>query len=142
MKRRLVVIVAVGIVVFACGSKDHSRSNDKISGTYVREYSFKVVNPETGNEIGFRTIRDTIFVNPKQDGYEVSNKKWRLNDYDKEGWQSMEHAEDRSMPTYIAAFAPSNSSLNAEHALPLYLDLIGGNLYQGKKGDAPFRRVQ
>ena len=42
---------------------------NKISGTYVKEYSFKVVNPETGNEIGFRTIRDTIFVNPIQNGY-------------------------------------------------------------------------
>ena len=72
----------------------------------------------------------------------MSNKKWRLNDYDKEGWQNMEHAEDRPMPTYIAAFAPSDSSINAEHALPLYLDLIGGNLYKGEKGDAPFRRVQ
>lgn len=142
MKRGLGVIVAVGIVVFACRTKDHSRSNDKISGTYVREYSFKVVNPETGNEIGLRTIRDTIFVNPKQNGYEVSNNKWRLNDYSKEGWQNMGHTEDQPMPTYIAAYDPSDSSLNAEHALPLYLELIGGNLYKGEKGDAPFRRVQ
>ena len=142
MKRGLGVIVAVGIVVFACGTKDHSRSNDEISGTYVREYSFKVVNPETGNEIGFRAIRDTIFVNPKQNGYEVSNNKWRLNDYDKEGWQNMEHTEDRPMPIYIAVFDPTDSSLNAEHALPLYLDLNKGHLYRDKKTDAPFRRVQ
>ena len=142
MKRGLGVIVAVGIIVVACGTKDHSSSNYKISGTYVREYSFKVVNQEIGNEVGFRTIRDTIFVNPKQDGYEVSNKKWQVNDYDKEGWRNMEHTEDRPMPTYIAAFAPSDSSINAEHALPLYLDLIEGHLYRGKKGDTPFLKVQ
>ena len=142
MKRGLEVIVAVGFVVFACGTKNQSRSNDKISGTYVREYSFKVVNPETGNEIGLRTIRDTIFVNPKQNGYEVSNNKWRLNDYSKEGWQNMGHTEDRPIPIYIAVFDPTDSSLNAEHALPLYLDLIEGHLYKGKKGEAPFRRVQ
>ena len=141
MKRGLGVTVAVGIVVFACGTKDHSRSNDEISGTYVREYSFKVVNLETGNEIGFRTIRDTIFVNPKKNEYEVSNNKWRLNDYDNEGWRNMAHTEDRPMPTYIAAFAPSDSSLNAEHILQLYLDLIEGYLYKGKKGDTRFRRV-
>ena len=104
MKIGLGVIIAVGIFVFGCGTKDHSGSNDEISGAYVREYSFKVVNPETGNEIGFRAIRDTIFVNSKQDGYEVSNKKWRLNDYDKEGWQDMEHSDDRPKATFIAEF--------------------------------------
>ena len=142
MKRGLGVWITVGMLVFACGMKDQSRSIDEISGTYVREYSLKVVNPETGNEIGLRTIRDTIFVNPKQNGYEVSNNKWRLNDYDKEGWQNMEHTEDRPMPIYIAVFDPTDSSLNAEHALPLYLDLNKGHLYRDKKTDAPFRRVQ
>lgn len=142
MKRGLGVIVAVGIVVLACGTKDNSRPNDEISGTYIREYSLKVVNPETGNEIGFRTIRDTILVNPKRDKYEVSNKKWMLNDYDKEGWQNMEHAEDRPIPIYIAVFDHTDSSLNAENALPLYLDLIEGHLYKGKKAEAPFRRAQ
>src|SRR5882672_12810833 len=104
MKKGLWFIVIVGTLVFACGIRDNSRSHDEISGAYVREYSFKIINPETGAEIGMRTIRDTIFIRPVEERYEVSNSKWRLNDYDKEGWQNMEHAEDRSMPTSQATF--------------------------------------
>ena len=111
MKKRFGVIVVVGIVVFACGSKEHSRPNDEISGTYVREYSFKVVNPETGAEIGMRTVRDTIFITPVDERFEVSNHKWAKNDYDNEGWRNMEHADDRPIPTYQAVFAKKDSSL-------------------------------
>ena len=101
MKRGLAFLITVGLTVLACGTKEHSKSADEISGTYVREHSFKVVNPETGAEIGMRMIRDTIFIEPIENGYEVSNRKWRLNDYDKDGWQSMEHSDDRPIFTFL-----------------------------------------
>src|SRR6478752_2992819 len=100
MKQSLTIIVAVGFLIASCTrGKDTSSSGD-ISGAYAKEYSFKVVNQETGTEIGMRTIRDTIFIQSAEIGYIVSNKKWTLNDYDREGWQNMEHSENRPMQTF------------------------------------------
>ena len=61
-------------------------TQDEISGAYVHEYSFKVVNPETGTEIGLRTVRDTIFIRLAAVNFELSNRKWAKNDYDNRGW--------------------------------------------------------
>ena len=66
MKTRLILIVTVGFVNVPCPSiNDNTSAEDEISGAYTREYSFKVINQETGNEIGTRTIRDTIFIRKK-----------------------------------------------------------------------------
>ena len=141
MKLRFSFIVAIGFAIISCSSKEHhSQAEGEISGTYVREYSFMVTNPETGIEIGMRTVRDTIFVSPKENGYEVSNNKWRLNDYDREGWKNMEHSDDRPMPIYESAFDPLDSSLINESTIPLYLDIKDGLLCKGKKRDSPYRR--
>ena len=32
-----------------------------------------------------RQIRDSIFVDETDDGFMVSNRKWKLNDYDQDG---------------------------------------------------------
>ncbi len=140
MKRVLVVFVTVGILVFACGKKVNPALQDEISGAYVREYSFKVVNPETGAEIGMRSIRDTIFIRPLEEKYEVSNNKWRLNDYDKEGWQSMEHAEDRSISTFQAIFNSIDRSLDSESMPHLFLDLEKEQLYKDKSRGKPYQK--
>ena len=100
MITRFSFFVTVGLIAISCGSKERDTQTYNISGVYVREYSFKVIHPERGDTIGVRTIRDTIFIGQKNQYYEVSNRKWRLNDYDKEGWKSMEHDDDR--PTVIA----------------------------------------
>jgi len=108
------LIVSVGLIIFTCTSKPDTKSSYGISGVYATEYSFKVVNLETGAEIGTRTIRDTIFVRAVQDGYEISNRKWRKNDYDTEGWQNMMHSEDRPMPTYLAIYVGKDGRLNPQ----------------------------
>lgn len=137
------LILTIGFVVASCMSREnHSVKNDGISGDYVREYSFKVVNPEGGNEIGIATIRDTISVQQKDKDYQVTNSKWRLNDYDKEGWQNMEHADDRPMQDYVARFQSKDTVLVAESFPIIYLNGLHLTLYKGKKGRNPYRMVQ
>src|SRR6266705_6026150 len=105
MKSNFILIVTVGFAMTSCGPREnHSNSDWEIAGSYTKEYSFKVTNTNSGDEVGMSTIRDTIFIKPKQTGYEISNNKWRLNDYDKEGWQNMEHSEDHPLRTYQATF--------------------------------------
>ena len=142
MITKLILIVVAGLVLTSCGSKENrTHSEQDITGTYVLEYSFAVKNQETGEEIGMRSVRDTIFIRAKQTGYEVANNKWRLNDYDKEGWQNMEHSDDRPLSTYNAVFDVTDNSLNAQLMAPLYLILPDGILYKGKGREFPYRRI-
>jgi len=133
MTQRLFFIVVAGLEMSSCNSREkNSAKADEIVGAYAREYSFKVVNTENGKEIGMSIIRDTIFVRPKSDGYEVSNDRWRLNQYDNEGWKNMEHSEDRPMVTHAVTFDPVDNSLNSQLFVPLYLSLKEGKLRKGK----------
>lgn len=119
------LLLAFGLLAFACSTNQESTSTDSIAGLYAREYSFKVVNAESGAEVGMRTVRDTIFVRTVGNEYEVSNRKWRKNDYDTEGWQSMEHSDDRPMSTYRATYIDQNGSLTTQQssmAPTLYFD--------------------
>jgi hypothetical protein len=141
MKTNMTLIVAVGLAISSCSNGRDSDSNG-INGAYAREYSFKVVNPETGSEIGMRTIRDTIFIRPVESGYEVSNSKWSLNDYDKDGWQSMEHDEDYSMPTFQATFNSVDGSLESGSMPHLFLDLERRQLYKDKGREKPYQKIR
>src|SRR5687768_2905876 len=112
MTLKLILFFACGLGFVACNSSENSRgSGDKASGVYTREYSSEITHPETGTKLGIRKIRDSIFVRAVDGGYEISNHKWRLNDYDQEGWVSMQHADDRPLPTYIAAFDKQSNAL-------------------------------
>ncbi|MBS1977831.1 MAG: hypothetical protein JST46_10705 [Bacteroidetes bacterium] len=111
----------VGLLLVGCTS-GNKNSQEGISGAYVREYSNKVTNPETNQEIGMRTIRDTIFVRSLNDEIEVSNHKWMMNDYDNEGWRSMVHSDDRPKPTYRAVFDNESGSLRSTDGTALFLD--------------------
>ena len=142
MKTKITIIVAVGFAIFSCSNGRDSGSGDKISGAYVREYSFKVVHPETGNEVGVRTIRDTIFIRQVENIYEVSNNKWRLNDYDKNGWKNMDHDDDRSMPTFKATFNSARVSLDSESMPHLFLDLGMEQLFKDKSREKPYQKLR
>lgn len=144
MNRLLVGFVTVGIVVLACGKKDNPGSSDEISGAYVREYSFKVVHPDTGAEIGMRTIRDTIFIVSIHEKFEVSNHKWAKNDYENAGWRNMEHADDRPFEMILSCFDGKDSTFKVGHqsVLQLHSDKHGvyisrpdGNRYQKTEGN-------
>lgn len=118
----------VGLLLFACTSRNQN-SDEGISGIYVREYSNKVTNPETNQEIGMRTIRDTIFVRSLNDELEVSNHKWMMNDYDNEGWRSMAHSDDRPKPTFTAILNNANSSLGSKDGTTLFLNKEKGTVH-------------
>lgn len=62
------------------------KSQKQIVGRYVKEVvNFEVPHPVTGSTLGMGKIRDTIFIFPTQNGYEIVNNKWRKNDYDTVG---------------------------------------------------------
>jgi hypothetical protein len=142
MITRFSFFVTVGLIAISCGSKERDSQTDNISGVYIREYSFKVIHPERGDTIGMRTIRDTIFIRQKDQGYEVSNNKWSLNDYDIDGWKNMEHAEDHSMPTFHVTFNLADGSLDSESMQHLFLDLERGQLYKDKNQEKPYQKFR
>lgn len=118
----------VGLLLIACTSGNKNRDED-ISGIYTREYSSGVTNPETNQQIGMRTIRDTVFVRPLDGAIEVSNHKWMMNDYDKEGWRSMAHSDDRPKPKYTASFDDASSSLTSEDGITLFVNKDKGTVH-------------
>lgn len=141
MITRFSFFVTVGLFAISCGSKKRDTQTDNISGVYVREYSFKVIHPERGDTIGVRTIRDTIFIGQRNQYYEVSNRKWKLNEYDKEGWKSMEHDDDRPTPIYKATFNNTDKTLVSEEGESILLGL-SGQLYRGMKRDKPYKKIK
>jgi hypothetical protein len=72
-------------IVSSNSSEKSNLSRNDVSGVYVREYAVDVTHPKTGNNIGIRKIRDTIFIEQADNNYLISNRKWRMNDYDQEG---------------------------------------------------------
>ena len=146
MTTKYFIIVILGFTIISCGSKEKaSKASDRVAGAYAWEVSFPVTNLENGKEIGIGTIRDTIFIRPVEEGYEVSNRKWRLNDYDKEGWRSMEHSEDKPLPNYVAYFSEADASLrpkNSDMIPPLYVDLSKQTIFRSKTDRQYYQKVR
>ena len=133
-------------MLVSCNSESNSNSaSADASGVYVREYAIEVTNPNSGVKIGMRQIRDSIFVYRQGDEYKIENHKWRLNDYDQEGWVSMEHADDRSLPTFLASYDEVSLQLhpkdqNVSH--PIFLDQENGKMFMNKSKDIEYLRVK
>ena len=132
--RRLILSLSVLIILFqACAKKEVGQ--EQIVGRYVKEVEFEVQHPFTDRKLGRGMIRDTIFIFPKQNGYEIVNNKWRKNNYDTLGWQNLQLEDNRPMPTYRATFDPTYTTLNPELSglfLSLKLDLVSNRLRKGK----------
>ncbi|MCX8491771.1 MAG: hypothetical protein ORN54_11950 [Cyclobacteriaceae bacterium] len=64
-----------------------------------------------------------------------------INDYDKDGWRNMEHADDRPFPIYTATYEPKTHSLKAVGTTGniIYLNLELSELYKTK--DKPYKKV-
>ena len=61
-------------------------------------------------------------------------------DYDNEGWRIMEHADDRSLATYIGQFEERDNSLTANSAQTLFL---GKNcLFKDKSRQKAYIKVE
>lgn len=134
MKYRISLLVIVGFICGSCQTNRDSRATE-ITGTYVREYSYKVIHPNTGEEIGTRIIRDTFFIEAEDNRYRISNNKWRKNDYDDDGWKSLLHSNNRPIPMYSAQFNHDKMSLTDSHHVTLFIDTIGRCLRVGQNGN-------
>lgn len=132
MTLKIILICAGGFVLVSCNPEKESGSKGDASGTYVREYAIEITNPNTGEKIGMRQIRDSIFVSSTDNGYQVSNRKWKMNDYDQEGWVSMAHADDRPLPTFLASYDEESNQLNPDNSMtqPIFIDKENGKLFK------------
>lgn len=139
MKTKMIFTVAIGFAIFSCNGIRDSSSSDEISGAYAREYSFKVVKHETGGVIGSRVIRDTIFVHSKSGFVGISNHKWRMNDYDKVGWVTMAHDDDRPMIAYEGEL--ENGMISSPNHFPLYVNAESGQLWKDKGHQITYQKV-
>lgn len=132
-------LVLFGLLVWSCVVTE---SSDKISGVYTREFSFEVVNPEPGTRLGVRTIRDSIFIEVLGDAYEVSNRKWRKNDFDSDGWQSMDHSEDRPMATFRGRFNKGTMSLISESEPYRHLEFSEDKVFLGRDKAVSYQKLK
>lgn len=130
MRTLITFIAFVAILVVCCTKTQEQREGDAISGVYVREYSFTVKNPETSEDVGMRTVRDTIFIKAQGSQFEVSNHKWMLNDYDKEGWRNMAHSDDRPFVTHLAEL--NGSKLESADLSAIFFDMPNSTAYVEK----------
>lgn len=145
MTLKFILICAGSWMLVSCnsGSSSDSASADA-SGVYVREYAMEVTNPNTGDKIGMRQIRDSIFVEQADNAYKITNRKWRMNDYDQEGWINMQHADDRPFPVYMAAYDAQTKSLKTKEAKVspnIFIDLKNGRLFKGNAREIEYLRV-
>lgn len=142
MKTTKISLVIGLTILFGCTGKTGQNNNADPSGVYVREYTFTVKNPETGRNIGMRTVRDTIFVKKAGDQYEISNHKWMMNGYDQDGWRSMEHADDRPFARYIADFDNGLSQLISSDGSNIDVDIQEEILYCPGERKLKFKKVK
>jgi hypothetical protein len=141
MKR--VVIFLIGIsLCYACGNAESVSGDDSIAGTYVREYSKEILNQLNGNKVGMRTVRDTLYITSAGDNYQVQNAKWRMNDYDNEGWQDMKHGESGPLPAFAATFDKQTGTLKSETpGITPALTVVDGKLSVGKQSDIAYSKI-
>jgi hypothetical protein len=97
MKQKFIYSAVVILLTVSCSKP--SVKQEQISGVYVKELIFDVIHPLTDENLGKGRIRDTIFIAPKQDGFEVSNNKWRIDDFNDRGWKNLQHEMSQPMPT-------------------------------------------
>ena len=137
-----VVSFLVGVsICYGCGNTEKANSSDdSIAGTYVREYSSEILNQLSGNKMGMRTVRDTIYISAAGENFKVENSKWSINDYDEEGWKNMEHGESGPLPTFTAEYDESSRTLNSGLAPDLVMSK-DGKLSVGGKSEIAYAKI-
>jgi len=140
--KRVVWIFVVASSAWSCGNVE-SASDDSIAGVYVREYSREILNQLSGNKVGMRTIRDTIYISAADEGYKVENAKWRMNDYDNEGWRDMKHGESGPLPSFNASYNKESRTLTPESAgaVPDLVIREDGKLSVGNKSEIAYTKI-
>ena len=145
MTDKIVLICVVGLFAISC-SNENAGSGKNLSGIYVREFTNEVKHQFSGETVGTRKIRDTIFVEPTDKGFMVSNMKWRLLDYNQDGWVKMIFGgPDGPLPTFQARYDKTSKSLIAENELlsyPLTFDESQRKLYKGKTRKVEYIKIK
>lgn len=143
MAFKIVLTVFVSFSIFACTSKEKRYPRlEEVPGTYTNSYSVEVVEAETGDVMGTRTVRDTIFIRPEGDEFEVSNRKWLQNDYDGNGWVDSMQGEIEPMKTYKAEYILKTGLLRPmeeNSRPPLFLE--GEKIYWGEVRALEYSKV-
>ena len=141
----LAILLVAGII--ACNPNDKERPGaDQVPGTYINTYSVDVIDPETGEVMGTRTVRDTIFIKLEGEEYEVTNRKWLQNDYDGQGWVDSMQGEIHPMEAYKAVYDLKNGALlpseegKVNHKPPLFLE--DGSIYWGELRALEYSKVR
>lgn len=139
---RCAAVFLVGVsICYACGNAERTSSgDDSIAGTYVREYSREILNQLSGNKMGMRTVRDTIYITSVGEDYRVRNAKWSMNDYDNDGWQNMEHGESGPLASFTAKYDESSRTLNSGSA-PNLIIAEDGKLSVGGKSEIAYAKI-
>jgi hypothetical protein len=141
MKRVAWFLLGVS-VCYACGNAGNKEENS-VAGTYVREYSNEILNQLSGDKVGMRTVRDTIYITSAGDGYKIENAKWSMNDYDDQGWKSMEHAESGPLHSFSATFDKHSRSLvSDQNSVPPLVVGDDGKLSIGSKSEIAYLKVE
>lgn len=137
---RGVCLVIGGLICYACGTKE-SVSEDLVSGTYVREYSREILNQTSGNKLGMRTVRDTLYISAQGEGYQVKNVKWSMNDYDSDGWQNMMHSDTRPLAAFSAIYNAETRTLKNGSSGPDLLIAEDGTLSVRGKSEIAYSKI-
>jgi len=112
---------------------------EKIIGTYVRQWEGVQTHAYSDRVLGKYFIKDTIFVTKKTDGYGITNRRWKNNDYDTLGWRSSENF----IKPHTATFDKIDTTLNSPMSMypPMILDLQKGLLYTSSKRTDPYTKI-
>ncbi len=132
------------VVVAGCKVVERdSLSAEEVEGIYVHTYTADVMELETGEVLGTRTVTDTIIIAKAGDRFEVSNRKWMDNDYDNEGWILPDSKADQAMPAYFVDYDSVNKKLvpdgKEKKQVPLYV--AGDRLYWGEAKALEYERI-
>lgn len=78
------------------------------------------------------------------DGFMGSNRKWKVNDYDQDGWVSMERADDGPIPTFLASYDETSASLISPENVfePIFIDYEKGKLFRNNSKNIEYLKVQ
>ena len=128
MKYISMLVIGFAVTLSACNSEPV----EKITGAYARENTVEIKNPETMQVKGKAIFRDTIFITVVKDGYQLSNRVWRENDYDTVGWKEQTPGNGNALRTYTATYNSKDQSLRSvitDAYKPLILDFRYGFLY-------------
>jgi hypothetical protein len=144
MLRLILVLCVCGWFFTSCSSSESKSKDATVAGVYVREYSSEILNQLSGNKVGMRIIRDTLYIKQTDKGYRIENAKWQMNDYDDEGWENMEHSESAPLPSYDATYDKQSRTLTSEMSGALVPDLVlqdDGKLSVGSKSKIPYTKI-